>query len=53
MSKFNRRFSDDYEAEVNDRVYREELKRHRKQKRMKNALRGRKLEDLIDLDDEY
>lgn len=55
MSKSNRKFRDDEFDEDyynENRSYRDELKERRKMKRMRNALRTRNIDDLID-DDEY
>lgn len=41
---------DDYNSE---RGYADELKRRRKDKRIKNALRSKSINELLDSDDEY
>lgn len=54
MSKKFRKFRDfEYDEDYNDdRGYRDELKERRKMKRIKNALKSRKIDDLLD-DDDY
>ncbi len=57
MTKKSHRRNDDfygYEEDYAERGYHEELKERRKQKRMKNAIRSRNVDDLMrDLDDDY
>lgn len=52
MSKKLQRY-DDQEFDDSERGYRDELNEHRREKRMKNALKTRNLEDLIDYDENY
>lgn len=53
-SKKMRYYDDDNGAEeYNERYYRDELKERRKLKRMKNALKTRRVDELIDMDDDY
>lgn len=48
---FNTRHNDFEDDYYDDRVHHDELKQRRKLKRMKNALRARNIEDLLDEDD--
>ena len=52
--KFSRspRF-DDFEDDQYENGYHDSLKERRKLKRMKNALKSRNVDDLLDIDEEY
>lgn len=43
-------YDDDY---ANTGAYADELRERRRNKRMKNALKSRRIDDLIDIDDDY
>ena len=52
--KFSRNPSfDDYDDDNYDNGYHDSLKERRKLKRMKNALKSRNVDYLLDLDEEY
>lgn len=50
--KINHRFSD-YEKDVyHENGFHDKLREHRKDKRLKNAIRSKNIEDLMHLDDD-
>jgi hypothetical protein len=50
-NKYNRfEEEDDYDSE---RSYADELRQRRREKRMKNALRSKRMDEFYDSDDEY
>jgi hypothetical protein len=54
MSKKFRKFSDfeiDEDYNSSDRGFRDELREHRKMKRMRNALKARNIDELLDPDE--
>jgi hypothetical protein len=52
--KFSRtKFDDFYEEENYNGYHDEQLKERRKLKRMKNAIKTRNIDSLMDLDEEY
>lgn len=55
MSKKFRKFRDfEYDEEYEGRYSYDDLKEHRKMKRMKNALKSKNINELMrDIDDEY
>jgi hypothetical protein len=54
MSKNFRKFRDfEYDDDYETRSTANQLKVHRKDKRLKNALKARNIDELIDMDDEY
>lgn len=50
MSKKKDKYDDEYEGRY-EPGYKDNLRKHRKNKKMKNALRSNNIEDLIDEDD--
>ena len=54
--KFVKHFKDDYDDWGDDRHengYKDQLVERRRMKRMKNAMRSRRLDDILDLEEEY
>ena len=52
----NKKFSrnrDEYDTDEYENGYHDKLVQHRKNKRIRNALRSKDIEDLIHLDEEY
>lgn len=52
MAKYNSRDDRYDDDQYNDSVYHEKLREHRKTKRMKNALRSKDWDSLIEMDDD-
>jgi hypothetical protein len=55
MSKFSRNRNSDFyddEEDLNTANYRDEIRNRRKLKRMKNAIKARRVDDLLDMDDD-
>jgi hypothetical protein len=51
--KFSRTKFDDFHDEEYENGYHDNLKERRKLKRMKNAIKTRNVDSLMDLDEEY
>lgn len=53
MSKSYKPHKDKLGDEIAFNLQKQALREHRKEKRLINAMRSKKVDDLIDLDDEY
>jgi hypothetical protein len=53
MAKNNRKFNDLEDSYYEERTFHDELKQRRKIKRMKNALKTRNIDVLLDIDEDY
>lgn len=56
MSKFSRNHNNDFygdEDDYNVANDRDEIRNRRKLKRMKNAIKSRRIDELMDIDDDY
>lgn len=54
MTKHNHKYRNfEIEDDYDDRNYRDEIRERRKLKRMKNALKSRRVDELLDIDDDY
>ena len=51
--KFSRKDFIDEDYEYQDRFYSDELKQRRKLKKLKNAIKSKNIDYLMDLDDDY
>lgn len=51
--KFSRKDFIDEDYEFKDRFYSDELKQRRKLKKLKNAIKSKNIDYLMDLDDDY
>ncbi len=51
--KFSKDWNEDFDSDYRENGYHDMMTERRKNKRMRNAIKSKNLDDLLDLDDEY